>query len=99
MEKLTGAATSPLSTDARPKPQGAGDLRKAAVGFESIFVAELMKAGRSTAFGGDLLGSDAVDQSRDMLDAEMAKVSAGRAGLGIAEAIERQFLPLIGGKD
>ena len=99
MEKVLLPLTTANLSGARSTPQSANDLRKAAEGFETIFVAELIKAGRSQTFGGDILGSDAVDQSRDMLDAEMSKISAGRAGLGIADAIERQFAPFVAGKD
>ncbi len=83
---------------ARPEPGGSQDLRKAAEGFESLFVSELLKGGRAGLPGGDLLGNAGVDAARDLLDMELARAAAGRAGLGIADAIERQFAPLVKGR-
>lgn len=69
------------------------DLRKAAEGFESLFLTTLLKGARAASLGDDLTGSKAVDSARDMLDTELARVGGGRAGFGIAEAVERQFAP------
>ncbi|MCE6961896.1 rod-binding protein [Cereibacter sphaeroides] len=89
---------SPLSlAGSRPEPQGREDLRQAAQGFESLFVTELLKAGRAGLPGDDLLGSAGVDTARDMLDMELARSSAARTGFGIADAIERQFAPFVKG--
>jgi peptidoglycan hydrolase FlgJ len=41
------------------------------------------------------MGSSAVDKTRDLFDAEIARSSANRTGLGIADAVERQFTPYI----
>ncbi len=89
-------ALNPLSlAGSRAQPAGREDLRQAAEGFESLFLTQLLKAGRAGLPGDDILGSSGVDTARDMLDMELAKSSAGRAGLGIADAIERQFAPLV----
>jgi len=69
----------------------AKDLRQAAEGFESLFLAELLKSGRASLPGDDLTGSQAVSATQDMLDSHLAKHAAGQAGLGIADAITRQF--------
>jgi flagellar protein FlgJ len=37
------------------------------------------------------MGSSAVDKTRDLFDAEIARASSGRTGFGIADAVERQF--------
>ncbi|WP_420023878.1 rod-binding protein [Cereibacter azotoformans] len=95
--KLQGL--TPLSlAGSRPQPSGSADLRQAAEGFESLFLNQLLKSGRAGLPGDDLLGSAGVDTARDMLDMELARSSAGRAGLGIADAIERQFAPLVKGR-
>lgn len=41
------------------------------------------------------MGSSAVDSTRAMLDTEISRLASGRAGLGIADAVERQFRPIL----
>lgn len=67
------------------------ELRQAGEGFEALFLSLLLKGGRAGLPGDDLLGSAAVKSSMDMLDARLAQDAAGRAGLGIADAVARQF--------
>lgn len=77
----------------------AAQLKKASEGFESLFIQEMLKAGRSATLAEDnLFSSSAVKTSESLLDSELAKSSAGQAGLGIAEAIYRQFEPHVTGK-
>lgn len=71
------------------------ELRQAAEGFEAIFLNTFLKAAREASLGDDLLGSSAVDSARDMFETEVTRMASGRAGLGIAQAIERQFSPLL----
>lgn len=86
--KIAGVTPIPL----QPRPeQAAQDLRKAAEGFEAIFLNTFLKAAREASLGDDLMGSSAVDSSRDMFETEVARIAAGSSGLGIAEAVERQF--------
>lgn len=66
-------------------------LRKAAEGFEEMFLSEFLKSARSGHLAEDIMGGSGVDQFRDMFDAEIAKSSSGRTGFGIADAVERQF--------
>lgn len=66
-------------------------LRQAAEGFEELFVGLLLKSARAASLGDDIMGSSAVDSTRDLFDAEIARSSAGRTGFGIADAVERQF--------
>lgn len=85
----------PLSsaiTLAGPAPAKADDIRKAAEGFEALFLATLLKGARAGLPGNDLTGGSAVNQATQMLDAELARVAGGRAGFGIAEAVARQFV-------
>ena len=66
-------------------------LRQAAEGFEELFLGLFLKSARGGALGDDIMGSSAVDSTRDLFDAEIARASAGRTGFGIADAVERQF--------
>ena len=69
----------------------AADLRKAAEGFEAIFLNTFLKAAREASLGEDIMGGSAVNSARDMYETEVARLASGRAGLGIADAVERQF--------
>lgn len=74
-----------------PEMDKAKTLRKAAEGFEELFLTQFLKAARQGNLGEDIMGSSAVDSTRDMFDAEIARASSGRTGFGIADAVERQF--------
>lgn len=80
---------------AQSAKDAAGDLRKAAEGFEAIFLETFMKEARKTSLGEDLLGGSAVDATRDMFDTEVTRIASLRSGLGIADAVERQFRGMI----
>lgn len=86
----------PGSAPAAATEAKAAELRKAAEGFEAIFLNTFMKAAREASLGDDLMGGSAVDSARDMYETEVTRMASGRAGLGIADAIERQFKPLLG---
>lgn len=86
----------PLSASHVPLSQvsdrfATADLRAAAEGFESLFLTELLKGGRSSLPGDSLTGSQGVRMAQDMLDMHLAQHAAGQARLGVAEAIIRQF--------
>jgi flagellar protein FlgJ len=85
---------TPMPLTPSPERQ-AQDLRKAAEGFEAIFLSTFLKAARQTTLGDDLMGGSAVDRTRDMFDAEVTRLASGRSGFGIADAVERQFKPLL----
>ncbi len=86
---------TPLSL--HPEMDKAKTLRKAAEGFEELFLTQFLKAARQGHLGDDIMGSSAVDSTRDMFDAEIAKSSSGRTGFGIADAVERQFSRFVKG--
>lgn len=67
------------------------DLRAAAQGFEALFIAQVLKSGRAASFGGALGESSAMETTRSLLDTRLAEAGAARGGLGIAEAVYRQF--------
>ncbi|NEX45253.1 rod-binding protein [Pseudotabrizicola algicola] len=86
--------SAPLPVKAAPSEQDATrteDIRHAAEGFESLFIATLLKGARAGLPGDDLTGGSAVDSATQMLDAHLAQVMGSRAGFGIAEAVARQF--------
>lgn len=90
MQITAASAGLPLSPPDRPDRD---QIMQAAQGFEALFLSELLKAGRAGLPGDSLTGSSAVTSAQEMLDSQLAKASAGAAGLGLAEAIARQFAP------
>jgi len=80
-----------IATHLTPHRDARSDLRQAAEGFEELFLGLFLKSARAGSLGDDLMGSSAVDSTRDLFDAEIARASAGRTGFGIADAVERQF--------
>ena len=81
----TGAAAKPTQSAERE------ELAQAAKAFEAIFVRNLIGKMRSTGFGDQLTGSQAVDQFREMSDARMADDMAEKGGLGIAQMLLDQL--------
>lgn len=80
-----------------PEPDRAKTLRKAAEGFEELFLTQFLKAARAGHLGDDIMGSSAVDSTRDLFDAEIARASSGNTRFGIADAVERQFSRFVKG--
>ena len=70
-------------------------LRQEAEGFEGLFLQKLMQAGRKASLGDDLLGGSGVERMQSMMDQELTQQATGAAGLGMADAIVRQFAPLV----
>jgi peptidoglycan hydrolase FlgJ len=82
----------PMSLIASMPPEKAkAELRKAAEGFEEMFLNTFLKAARKASLGEDILGSSAVNSTRDMFDAEITRQASSHSHLGIADAVERQF--------
>lgn len=82
---------APVSAEQPDKRPSADQLRQAGEGFEALFLTMLLKSGRAGLPGDDLTGSGAVTSGFEMLDAQLARDGATRAGLGIADAVVRQF--------
>lgn len=72
-------------------------LRGAAEGFEALFLNQILKSGRAASFGDSLTESSATQTAQSLLDSTLTEVGAGRAGLGLSEAIYRQFSAHLGG--
>ena len=92
--KLSGiiqaARTTAENATLKPLDRNA-DLREAAEQFEAIFLNEFIKQARKAKLADDILGSDAQDTYQEMMDRELSTQLAGRANLGIAEALVRQL--------
>ncbi|TCP61344.1 flagellar protein FlgJ [Rhodovulum bhavnagarense] len=89
-------AFGPSGNAAQDHARESERLRKAADGFEEMFLQQILKAGRAGSLGEDLMGGAAVENTRAMLDSALARGMAGSARLGIADAVFRQFAPAAG---
>lgn len=81
------AAETAREQDVNPR------MRQAAEGFEALFLQQMLKAGRAASLGDDLLGGSGVERMQGMLDQTLTENAANQAGLGLADAIVRQFAP------
>lgn len=86
----TGAATASAAAGA-PGDARTQELRKAAESFEAVFLRQMIGAMRSATKGDTLLGSDAGNQFRDLMDSRLADDMAGKQSFGIAEMVLKQF--------
>lgn len=90
MESLTSLSPSTAS-DLFKKQNPSQELRDVAEQFEALFIHQILKQGRSAKLAEDLLGSEATDTYKNMLDQERANKLAKTVNLGIAEALIAQF--------
>ncbi|MFC5509915.1 rod-binding protein [Massilia jejuensis] len=86
-------AVTPAAADAAH----VANATKAAVEFESFFIAQMLKDMRATTremADEDSVFKDRVNQDmQDMADGILAKQMAGQRAFGVADAILRQLLP------
>ncbi|MFD0857532.1 rod-binding protein [Roseovarius aquimarinus] len=90
---------APLATPARTDPAALRKetrLREASEGFEALFLNQILKSGRAASFGDEVAGGSAMETTQSLLDAKLTETGAGRAGLGLADAIYRQFAGHLG---
>jgi peptidoglycan hydrolase FlgJ len=66
-------------------------LKKAAQGFEAVFVRQVIGAMRKAQLASDIFGSNASDSFRELADSRTAESIAQLGQFGIAGMIERQF--------
>jgi flagellar protein FlgJ len=85
--KKTGGAPNGVSVDK------SGDLKAAAVQFESIFLKMFLDQARDAKLSDDILGSSASDTFQEMFDSELSKTSSSSMNLGLADVIVRQLQP------
>ncbi len=72
-------------------------LKKAAQGFEAIFVRQMLAAARSTSLAGkdDLFGGQAQQTFASMRDERFADIAAQTGAFGLAKQLEAQFARLL----
>jgi peptidoglycan hydrolase FlgJ len=73
-------------------------LKKAAQGFEAVFLREIIGAMRKGKLADDIFGSTATDSFRDMADARTADEMAKLGQFGIATLVERQLTKTTGAR-
>ena len=80
-----------LKTKAQQDPDAA--LKEVAQQFESIFINMMFKTMRSTneTIGSDLFSSTQTKQYQDMMDSQMSQSLAKTGGIGLSEALIRQY--------
>lgn len=80
-----------LKTKAQQDPDAA--LKDVAQQFESIFINMLLKNMRSSneAIGSDLFSSAQTKQYQDMMDSQMSQSLANTGGIGLSDALIRQY--------
>jgi peptidoglycan hydrolase FlgJ len=86
--------TTPLSlakitTAAKPEVDPA--LRKAAQGFEAVFLREIIGSMRKAKLADEVFGSGATENFREMADARTADAMAKLGQFGISAMVERQL--------
>jgi peptidoglycan hydrolase FlgJ len=78
---------TPIASTASTTPDPA--LKKAAQGFEAVFLREIMRKGKLAE---DIFGSSATDNFREMADARTADEMSKLGHFGIAGLIEKQLV-------
>ncbi len=88
------AANATANATANADAKGAAhnaEMRKAAQAFEAVFLRQMISTMRSATPGESLLGSDAGNQFRDLMDSRLADDMAGKQKFGIASMLLKQF--------
>jgi flagellar protein FlgJ len=86
------AQTSPAATPAgASSPADKAALKKAAQGFEAIFLRQMIGTMREAKIGDGLLESGATDQFVELADARTADSMAAQGAIGIADLLVQQL--------
>lgn len=94
-QSLNSAAVSGTSATAAGPDRAA--LRKAAQGFEAMFLRQMLAQARNTDLGGDdLFGSKQDDTFTQMRDERFAEIAAQSGTLGLATRLESQLVQAAG---
>jgi flagellar protein FlgJ len=91
---------SPLPSVTAPQQAAGTDraaLRKAAQGFEAIFVRQMLAAARASGLAGEdnLFGGQASETFAAMRDERFADIAAETGAFGLARQLEAQFARLL----
>jgi peptidoglycan hydrolase FlgJ len=81
---------TPIASTASTTPDPA--LKKAAQGFEAVFLREIIGVMRKGKLAEDIFGSSATDNFREMADARTADEMSKLGHFGIAGLIEKQLV-------
>jgi flagellar protein FlgJ len=86
----------PVSIAATAQPKTPDPtLKKAAQGFEAVFLREMIGSMRKAKLADeDLFGSSATDNFRELADANLADSMSGLGQFGIAKLVEAQMAKL-----
>lgn len=92
---ISALSTAPVTgTTAATATQDDEKLKKAAKGFEAVFVRSLMKEMRESGFSDDdMTSNSAVEQFQEMQDARTADAMAERGSFGVAASLIKQLRP------
>jgi peptidoglycan hydrolase FlgJ len=66
-------------------------IRKAAQGFEAVFLREMIGSMRKAQLAEGMFQSSATDQFRELADARTADAIAAKGGFGIAAMVEHSL--------
>jgi len=91
------AAPSAAALASAPQTADRAQLRKAAQGFEAIFVRQMLTAARAASLGGDdaLFGGQAQETFAAMRDERFAEIAANTGAFGLAKQLEAQLARLL----
>ncbi len=86
------SAVTPVHAAATLQSPQSASLRKAAEGFEAIFVRQILASARQSSLGGkDLFGSQANATFTQMRDERFAEIAASTGAFGLARQLEVQL--------
>ncbi len=81
---------APVSSSALPKMQDP-ELRKAAEGFEAVFIRQVIGSMRKAQLANEMFGSTATENFCEIADAKTAESMAKLGQFGIADLVYRQL--------
>jgi len=87
----------PAASAATLQSADRAQLRKAAQGFEAIFVRQMLSAARAASLGGSdaLFGGQAQETFAAMRDERFADIAAQTGAFGLAKQLEAQLARLV----
>lgn len=97
MSPLASVSAPAALSAATPRAAEKAALKKAAQGFEAIFVRQMLAAARATSLAGDdpIFGGQAQETFTQMRDERFADIAAQAGTFGLAKQLEAQFARLL----
>ncbi len=81
---------APIKSSATPTATDP-ELRKAAQGFEAVFIRQVIGSMRKAQLANEMFGSSASDNFRELADSRTAESMAKLGQFGIADTVYRQL--------